>query len=188
MLNGKTKAAVDVAEFYLAKLEHRESCSCSEDDPCGERVAIVEQMEIALGAYSEIEGSAGDQREVMPGRRKGYNQKLRCGGMSLYLRTGEYADGRLGEVFVDVSKQGATLRSLFSCFSIAVSLGLQHGVPLDEFVDAFVGTKFEPQGWVEGHERIRSATSLIDLLFHDLALSYGSELPPASGGRRTTDV
>jgi ribonucleoside-diphosphate reductase alpha chain len=112
------------------------------------------------------------QRERLPNRRDGYTQKARVGGQKIYLRTGDYADGRLGEIFIDMHKEGATFRSLMNNFAIAVSLGLQHGVPLEEFVDALTGTRFEPAGQVEGNEKIKRATSILDYIFRDLAISY----------------
>jgi ribonucleoside-diphosphate reductase alpha chain len=112
------------------------------------------------------------KRRNLPGRRYGYTQKATIGGQSIFLRTGEYEDGTLGEIFVDLSKAGTTLRSLFNSLAIAVSLGLQHGVPLDEYVHAFLNTKFEPSGMVQGHPTIKTATSLIDWVVRELAISY----------------
>ena len=112
------------------------------------------------------------ERERMPDRRKGYTQKAVVGGHKVYLRTGEYDDGRLGEIFIDMHKEGAALRSLLNNFAIAVSLGLQYGVPLDEYVDAFTFTRFEPQGPVQGNNSIKYATSIIDYVFRELAVSY----------------
>ncbi len=111
-------------------------------------------------------------RERMPDRRKGYTQKAVVGGHKLYLRTGEYDDGRLGEIFIDMHKEGAALRSLLNNFAIAVSLGLQYGVPLDEYVDAFTFTRFEPSGPVQGNDTIKYATSILDYVFRELAVSY----------------
>ena len=112
------------------------------------------------------------ERERMPDRRKGYTQKAVVGGHKVYLRTGEYDDGRLGEIFIDMHKEGAALRSLLNNFAIAVSLGLQYGVPLDEYVDAFTFTRFEPQGPVQGNDSIKYATSILDYVFRELAVSY----------------
>ncbi len=112
------------------------------------------------------------ERERMPDRRKGYTQKAVVGGHKLYLRTGEYDDGRLGEIFIDMHKEGAALRSLLNNFAIAVSLGLQYGVPLDEYVDAFTFTRFEPSGPVQGNDSIKYATSILDYVFRELAVSY----------------
>ncbi len=112
------------------------------------------------------------KRRPMPARRKGYTQKARVGGHKVYLRTGEYEDGALGEVFIDMHREGAAFRSLMNCFAIAISLGLQYGVPLEEFVEAFVFTRFEPNGTVQGHDNIKMSTSVIDYIFRELAFSY----------------
>src|ERR1700684_2960631 len=112
------------------------------------------------------------ERGRMPDRRKGYTQKAVVGGHKLYLRTGEYDDGRLGEIFIDMHKEGAALRSLLNNFAIAVSLGLQYGVPLEEYVDAFTFTRFEPAGPVQGNDSIKYATSILDYVFRELAVSY----------------
>jgi len=112
------------------------------------------------------------QRRRLPDRRGGYTQKAVVGGHKVYLRTGEYQDGTIGEIFLDMHKEGAAFRSLMNCFAIAVSLGLQHGVPLEEFVDAFIFTRFEPNGMVKGHNNIKMVTSVIDYVFRELAISY----------------
>jgi ribonucleoside-diphosphate reductase alpha chain len=111
-------------------------------------------------------------REKMPERRKGYTQKAVVGGHKVYLRTGEYADGSLGEIFIDMHKEGAGFRAMMNNFAIAVSVGLQYGVPLEEFVDAFTFTKFEPAGMVQGNDSIKNATSILDYIFRELAVSY----------------
>ncbi len=112
------------------------------------------------------------RRNPMPQRRKGYTQKAMVGGHKVYLRTGEYEDGRLGEIFVDMHREGAAFRSLMNCFAISISLGLQYGVPLEEFVDAFTFTRFEPNGVVMGHDNIKMSTSVIDYIFRELAMTY----------------
>src|SRR5215471_4043681 len=112
------------------------------------------------------------ERHRLPNRRSGYTQKAVVGGHKVYLRTGEYEDGSLGEVFLDMHKEGAAFRSLMNCFAIAISLGLQHGVPLEEFVDAFVFTRFEPNGMVKGNDAIKMSTSVIDYIFRELAITY----------------
>ncbi|HEY1375336.1 MAG TPA: HNH endonuclease, partial [Gemmataceae bacterium] len=112
------------------------------------------------------------KRRRLPDRRAGYTQKARIGNHKMYLRTGEYEDGTLGEIFVDMHKEGAAFRSMTNCFAIAVSLGLQHGVPLDEFVDAFLFTRFEPNGVVQGNPHIKMSTSIIDYIFRELAITY----------------
>ncbi|MFT7253558.1 MAG: ribonucleoside-diphosphate reductase alpha chain, partial [Paracoccaceae bacterium] len=111
-------------------------------------------------------------REKMPQRRKGYTQKAMVGGHKVYLRTGEYEDGALGEIFIDMHKEGAGFRAMMNNFAIAVSVGLQYGVPLEEFVDAFTFTKFEPAGMVQGNDSIKNATSILDYIFRELAVSY----------------
>ena len=112
------------------------------------------------------------QRDKMPERRKGYTQKAIVGGHKVYLRTGEYEDGQLGEIFIDMHKEGAGFRAMMNNFAIAVSVGLQYGVPLEEFVDAFTFTKFEPAGMVQGNDSIKNATSILDYIFRELAVSY----------------
>jgi ribonucleoside-diphosphate reductase alpha chain len=112
------------------------------------------------------------RRRRLPDRRAGYTQKARIGNHKIYLRTGEYEDGTLGEIFVDMHKEGAAFRSMTNCFAIAISLGLQHGVPLDEFVDAFLFTRFEPNGIVQGNPHIKMTTSIIDYIFRELAITY----------------
>jgi ribonucleoside-diphosphate reductase alpha chain len=111
-------------------------------------------------------------REKLPERRKGYTQKAIVGGHKVYLRTGEYQDGKLGEIFIDMHKEGAGFRAMMNNFAIAVSVGLQYGVPLEEFVDAFTFTKFEPAGMVQGNEAVKNATSILDYIFRELAISY----------------
>ena len=112
------------------------------------------------------------KRFSMPDRRKGYIQKATIGDHKVYLHTGEYEDGKIGEIFIDTSKEGELVKALMNNFAIAISLGLQYGVPLDEFVNAYVGTKFEPSGNVHGNDRILSASSILDYIFRELAISY----------------
>ena len=111
-------------------------------------------------------------RIKMPDRRKGYIQKVTIGNHKVYLHTGEYNDGKLGEIFIDTSKEGELVKALMNNFAIAISLGLQYGVPLDEFVNAYLGTKFEPSGKIDGNDRILSASSILDYIFRELAISY----------------
>ena len=113
-----------------------------------------------------------EKRFSMPDRRKGYIQKASIGDHKVYLHTGEYEDGKIGEIFIDTSKEGELVKALMNNFAIAISLGLQYGVPLDEFVNAYVDTKFEPSGKVYGNDRILSATSILDYIFRELAISY----------------
>ena len=119
-----------------------------------------------------IENKAFSERRKMPDRRKGYIQKAMIGDHKVYLHIGEYDDGRVGEIFIDTNKEGELVRSLMNNFAIAISLGLQYGVPLEEYVDAFINTKFEPSGKVKGNDRILSASSILDYLFRELAISY----------------
>jgi ribonucleoside-diphosphate reductase alpha chain len=113
-----------------------------------------------------------EKRFRMPDRRKGYIQKAQIGNHKVYLHTGEYNDGKIGEIFIDTNKEGELVKAMMNNFAIAISLGLQYGVPLDEYVDAFIDTKFEPSGNVDGNDRILSATSILDYVFRELAISY----------------
>ena len=113
-----------------------------------------------------------NDRSKMPDRRKGYIQKVSIGNHKIYLHTGEYDDGKVGEIFIDMNKEGELVKALMNNFAIAISLGLQYGVPLDEFVDAFIETKFEPSGEIKGNDRILSASSILDYIFRELAISY----------------
>jgi len=135
-------------------------------------VEDIEEKQPLKIAKKIVEIVREKKRKTLPHRRAGYTQKAVIGGHKVYLRTGQYSDGTLGEIFIDMHKEGAAYRSLMNCFAIAISLGLQHGVPLEEFVDAFVFTRFEPNGIVTGNERITMATSTIDYIFRDLAIHY----------------
>jgi len=117
-------------------------------------------------------GNKTNDRSKMPDRRKGYIQKVSIGDHKIYLHTGEYDDGKVGEIFIDMNKEGELVKALMNNFAIAISLGLQYGVPLDEFVDAFIETKFEPSGEIKGNDRILSASSILDYIFRELAISY----------------
>ena len=117
---------------------------------------------------------SAEKRFSMPDRRKGYIQKATIGDHKVYLHTGEYEDGKIGEIFIDTSKEGELVKALMNNFAIAISLGLQYGVPLDEFVNAYVDTKFEPSGKVTGNDRILSASSILDYIFRELAISYSN--------------
>ncbi len=137
-----------------------------------EEMPITQKTQIVAERIVEriVEGPA--QRRRMPERRKGYTQKAIVGGHKVYLRTGEYNDGTLGEIFIDMHKEGAAFRSLMNNFAIAISIGLQYGVPLEEYVDAFTFTRFDPAGRVEGNDAIKMATSVLDYIFRELAVSY----------------
>ncbi|MGR3453187.1 vitamin B12-dependent ribonucleotide reductase [Pseudooceanicola sp.] len=134
-----------------------------------EKAAVLAEKIVEKIVVKEMVRS---HREKMPERRKGYTQKAMVGGHKVYLRTGEYADGTLGEIFIDMHKEGAGFRAMMNNFAIAVSVGLQYGVPLEEFVDAFTFTKFEPAGMVQGNDSIKNATSILDYIFRELAVSY----------------
>jgi ribonucleoside-diphosphate reductase alpha chain len=151
-LSSAALEALDVGELELA-------------EPATVLPAVEEVAERVVVEYLR-------ERRRLPDRRAGYTQKATIGGHKVYLRTGEYADGQLGEVFIDMHKEGAAYRSLMNCFAIAISLGLQHGVPLEEYTDAFVFTRFEPNGMVTGNPHIRMSTSVIDYIFRELAISY----------------
>jgi len=134
-----------------------------------EKAAVLAEKVIEKVIIQEVRNR---EREKMPQRRKGYTQKAIVGGHKVYLRTGEYEDGNLGEIFIDMHKEGAGFRAMMNNFAIAVSVGLQYGVPLEEFVDAFTFTKFEPAGMVQGNDSIKNATSILDYIFRELAVSY----------------
>jgi ribonucleoside-diphosphate reductase alpha chain len=153
--------ATDAAETLMAQSMAARTATVSEK--------IVEKI-VERVVYVEKEKARG--RDKLPGRRKGYTQKAAVGGHKVYLRTGEYDDGRVGEIFIDMHKEGAAFRSLMNNFAIAISLGLQYGVPLEEYVEAFTFTRFEPAGLVQGNETIKNATSILDYIFRELAVSY----------------
>jgi ribonucleoside-diphosphate reductase alpha chain len=135
--------------------------------PQTEKIQTVAQKIVEKIIYKER-----STRKTLPNRRSGYTQKANIGGHKVYLRTGQYDEGTLGEIFIDMHKEGAAYRSLMNCFSIAISLGLQYGVPLEEYVEAFTFTRFEPNGVVIGHDNIKMSTSVIDYVFRDLACRY----------------
>ncbi|MEX0929159.1 MAG: vitamin B12-dependent ribonucleotide reductase, partial [Balneolales bacterium] len=141
------------------------------DDQSAEPEMVSAQDEVLKTAERIIHKYVAERRKL-PHRRSGYTQKAKIGGQSVYLRTGEYENGQIGEIFIDMHREGAAFRSLMNCFAISISLGLQHGVPLEEFVDAFVFTKFDPSGSVAGNPHIKMSTSVIDYIFRELAVSY----------------
>ncbi len=145
--------------------------------PPAEKATAARTVEKVVEKIVEVDRT----RRKLPDRRKGYIQKASVGGHKVYLHTGEYDEGNLGEIFIDMHKEGAAFRSLMNNFAIAVSIGLQYGVPLDEFVDAFVFTRFEPAGAVTGNDSIRSATSILDYVFRELAVSYLDRTDLANG-------
>ncbi|WDR03443.1 vitamin B12-dependent ribonucleotide reductase [Devosia algicola] len=136
------------------------------------QTAAARVPQIAEKIVERIVETVTRDREKMPDRRKGYTQKAIVGGHKVYLHTGEYADGRIGEIFIDMHKEGAAFRAMMNNFAIAISIGLQYGVPLDEYVEAFTFTRFEPAGMVMGNDRIKNATSILDYVFRELAVSY----------------
>ncbi len=161
--NRKTKS-LDPNNNKIEKDKKIDLVTDRNDDKSAKVEKIISQ------SFSKSEGSG--KRFGMPDRRKGYIQKATIGDHKVYLHTGEYEDGKIGEIFIDTSKEGELVKALMNNFAIAVSLGLQYGVPLDEFVSAFVETKFEPSGKVHGNDRILSASSILDYIFRELAISY----------------
>ena len=143
-----------------------------DEEAIAEAVATGDPARVAESMAERVVIRYQARRHRLPGRRTGFTQKASVGGHKVYIRTGEYEDGSVGEIFLDMHREGAAFRSLMNCFAIAVSLGLQYGVPLEEFVDAFVFTRFEPSGMVGGHDRIRMSTSVIDYIFRELAITY----------------
>jgi ribonucleoside-diphosphate reductase alpha chain len=143
-----------------------------DDDIVDEVIEAPAAARAPIVAERIIERQVQQGRKRLPERRKGYTQKAIVGGHKVYLRTGEYEDGALGEVFIDMHKEGAAFRSLMNNFAIAISIGLQYGVPLEEFVEAYTFTRFEPNGIVEGNDTIKMSTSILDYLFRELAISY----------------
>lgn len=152
-----------------------------EDDDADDAIEALHQQPLAARAAQVAEKIVERvververvrEREKMPSRRTGYIQKAVVGGHKVYVHTGEYADGRLGEIFIDMHKEGAAFRAMMNNFAIAVSLGLQYGVPLEEYVEAFTFTRFEPSGFVQGNQSIKNATSILDYVFRELAISY----------------
>ncbi|MEJ2580981.1 MAG: vitamin B12-dependent ribonucleotide reductase, partial [Acidobacteriota bacterium] len=143
-----------------------------DEEAIAEAVATGDPARVAESMAERVVIRYQARRHRLPGRRTGFTQKASVGGHKVYIRTGEYEDGSVGEIFLDMHREGAAFRSLMNCFAIAVSLGLQYGVPLEEYVDAFVFTRFEPSGMVGGHDRIKMATSVIDYIFRELAITY----------------
>ena len=153
-----------------SKLSQPLNSSLIEDEDINDEEVITEKTTKVVEKI--VERVLRAEREKLPHRRKGYTQKAIVGGHKVYLRTGEYEDGKLGEIFIDMHKEGAAFRSLMNNFAIAVSIGLQYGVPLEEFVEAFTFTRFEPQGIVTGNDTIKMSTSILDYIFRELAISY----------------
>jgi ribonucleoside-diphosphate reductase alpha chain len=173
------KSALKAVALYRdgSKLSQPLSALAPGADPLADSILALEQSldnnrSAGPGRASDAPGGVRGGRRSLPNRRGGYTQKAKLGGHSIFIRTGEYDDGSLGEIFLDMHKEGAAFRSLLNSFAIAVSLGLQYGVPLEEYVDAFTFSKFEPNGVVRGHDYVKMATSVIDFIFRDLAISY----------------
>jgi ribonucleoside-diphosphate reductase alpha chain len=141
-------------------------------DPLADTIVALQKDLGKPVVYDRRKGDVRGKRLPLPNKRVGYTQKAKIGGHSIFIRTGEYDNGKLGEIFLDMHKEGAAFRSLLYSFAIAVSLGLQYGVPLEEYVDAFTFSRFEPNGLVQGHDYVKMATSVIDYIFRDLAISY----------------
>ena len=168
-------------EILDVKLDNRKTKSLDAKTPSNNNQKLKEvevvkeniQQNVKKNQFlNKISADNSNKRFSMPDRRKGYIQKASIGNHKVYLHTGEYEDGIIGEIFIDTSKDGELVKALMNNFAIAVSLGLQYGVPLDEFVSAYVDTKFEPSGKVHGNDRILSATSILDYIFRELAISY----------------
>ena len=176
--NRKTKTANNKKENLnknLNKLE--EDSKTTVASLVGEKIISSnedENLNENKNNYTKIQkyNKKTNDRFKMPDRRKGYIQKVGIGEHKIYLHTGEYDDGKVGEIFIDMNKEGELVKALMNNFAIAISLGLQYGVPLDEFVDAFIETKFEPSGEVKGNDRILNASSILDYIFRELAISY----------------
>ena len=168
------KRALKAVALYRdgSKLSQPLSSFAPGTDPLADTILGVERAMASPEKPAVPKASRRGLRKPLPSRRAGYTQKAKIGGHSIFIRTGEYEDGSLGEIFLDMHKEGAAFRSLLNSFAIAVSLGLQYGVPLDEYVDAFTFSRFEPNGVVKDHDYIKIATSVIDYIFRDLAISY----------------
>jgi len=172
------KSALKAVALYRdgSKLSQPLSSFAPGVDPLADTILQVEKgldsPEPQVQPQTAPQGVQRNIRRPLPNRRAGYTQKAKIGGHSIFIRTGEYDDGALGEIFLDMNKEGAAFRSLLNSFAIAVSLGLQYGVPLEEYVDAFTFSRFEPNGVVQGHDYVKMSTSVIDFIFRDLAISY----------------
>jgi ribonucleoside-diphosphate reductase alpha chain len=169
------KNALKAVALYRdgSKLSQPLSSLAPGTDPLADIILKVEKgLDLQPAAADSPRAAVRGVRKPLPNRRMGYTQKAKIGGHSIFIRTGEYDDGNLGEIFLDMHKEGAAFRSLLNSFAITVSLGLQYGVPLEEYVDAFTFSRFEPNGMVHGHDYVKMATSVIDYVFRDLAISY----------------
>ena len=167
--NRKTKRASDEKASKKVDLPNNVKINHSKnnENKIIDKISKVSSKKTTINKTKDL-----GKRFQMPDRRKGYIQKATIGDHKIYLHTGEYDDGKIGEIFIDTNKEGELVKALTNNFAIAISLGLQYGVPLEEFVDAFLDTKFEPSGKVYGNDRILSATSILDYIFRELAISY----------------
>ena len=168
--NNKDKQKEDVEKFKNDKIENIAS-AVNDTIINSNNLKISNDLDNKKINNQKFKNKIND-RSKMPDRRKGYIQKVTIGGHKIYLHTGEYDDGKVGEIFIDMNKEGELVKALMNNFAIAISLGLQYGVPLDEFVDAFIETKFEPSGEIKGNDRILNASSILDYIFRELAISY----------------
>ena len=184
--NRKTKKIGDKSKSDDKKIEVPVNSSSSISD---QKVNANNPPITNAALNNKLKGQV-EKRFRMPDRRKGYIQKAQIGNHKVYLHTGEYNDGKIGEIFIDTNKEGELVKAMMNNFAIAISLGLQYGVPLDEYVDAFIDTKFEPSGNVNGNDRILSATSILDYVFRELAISYlgREELAHTPSIASTTDI
>ena len=184
--NRKTKKIGKTTKSYNKEIETTDEVSA----PISEQKVNIKNPPISdVALNNKLQGQI-EKRFKMPDRRKGYIQKAQIGNHKVYLHTGEYNDGKIGEIFIDTNKEGELVKAMMNNFAIAISLGLQYGVPLDEYVDAFIDTKFEPSGSVDGNDRILSATSILDYVFRELAISYlgREELAHTPSIASTTDI
>ena len=166
--NRKTKKIGEKIKTSTKKINSNESVA----ENISRQVLDSKNSNIKNVSLNNIVKGQVEKRFKMPDRRKGYIQKAQIGDHKVYLHTGEYDDGKIGEIFIDTNKEGELVKAMMNNFAIAISLGLQYGVPLDEYVDAFIDTKFEPSGKVDGNDRILSASSILDYVFRELAISY----------------
>ena len=180
-IDQRTDGAVEVIDVKLNNRKTKKIGSKKDINDKNKKLEDVSPSKITNQLKGNLENNANvpvnlkiknNSRFKMPDRRKGYIQKAQIGDHKVYLHTGEYDDGKIGEIFIDTNKEGELVKAMMNNFAIAISLGLQYGVPLDEYVDAFLDTKFEPSGNVIGNDRILSASSILDYVFRELAISY----------------
>jgi ribonucleoside-diphosphate reductase alpha chain len=177
-IDNRTDGDVEVIDVKLNNRKTKK-IGAKENSKSNLKSSIPESIAKKLSQTSKLEQKNSNSIKIknnarfkMPDRRKGYIQKAQIGDHKVYLHTGEYDDGKIGEIFIDTNKEGELVKAMMNNFAIAISLGLQYGVPLEEYVDAFLDTKFEPSGHVAGNDRILSASSILDYVFRELAISY----------------